>query len=74
MGTKTISLTEEAYERLREYKREGESFTDTVLRLTRGDQDVMAGFGAMSDVEGFRDAVERSRDELDDDLRERTDG
>lgn len=74
MGTKTISLTEEAYERLREYKRDGESFTDTVLRLTRGDQDVMAGFGVMSDVEGFRDAVEQSREDLDDDLRERADG
>lgn len=74
MGSKTISLTEEAYNRLREHKREGESFTDVVLRLTDSGDDPLAGFGAMRDVEGFREAVERTRDELDEDLRERADG
>ena len=33
MGAKTISLDEEAYERLKDKKREGESFSDTVKRL-----------------------------------------
>jgi predicted CopG family antitoxin len=71
MGTKSLTITEEAYERLREHKREDESFTDTILRLTGDDRDVLKGFGAMSDVEGFREAVAETRDELDDDLRER---
>jgi predicted CopG family antitoxin len=34
MGTKTISLADDAYERLKERKREGESFSDVVRRLT----------------------------------------
>lgn len=34
MGTTTISLKDEAYERLKEAKQEGESFSDVVLRLT----------------------------------------
>lgn len=34
MGTTTISLKDEAYNRLKEAKQEGESFSDVVLRLT----------------------------------------
>ncbi len=73
MGTKSLTITEEAYDRLREHKRDDESFTDTILRLTGGQQDVMAGFGAMADVDGFRQAVESTREGLDGDLRERAD-
>lgn len=36
MATKTISLAEDAYERLKRAKREGESFSDVVRRLTPG--------------------------------------
>lgn len=71
MGTKSLTITDEAYDRLKEHKREDESFTDTVLRLTGSDRDVMKGFGMMSDVEGFREAVEETRTDLDSDLRER---
>jgi predicted CopG family antitoxin len=72
MGTKNLTITDEAYERLKEHKREGESFTDTILRLTGNDRDLMKGFGAMRDVDGFRETVEATRDELDDGLRERS--
>lgn len=34
MGTTTISLTDEAHDRLEDAKQEGESFSDVVLRLT----------------------------------------
>jgi predicted CopG family antitoxin len=71
MGTKSLTITEEAYERLKEHKREGESFTETILRLTGNERDVMKGFGTMADVDGFREAVAESRDELDADLRDR---
>lgn len=73
MGTKSLTITDEAYERLKERKREGESFTDVINRLTGSDRDVMKGFGAMQDVEGFREAVAATRDELDEDLRARSD-
>ncbi len=71
MATKSLTITDEAYHRLKEHKREGESFTETILRLTKNDRDVMKGFGEMKDVDGFRDAVESTRGELDADLRER---
>lgn len=35
MATKTLSITEAAYERLVAEKRAGESFTDVILRLTK---------------------------------------
>lgn len=73
MATKSLTITEEAYERLKARKREGESFTETILRLTETDADRMAGFGVMGDVPGFRAAVEEARDDVDADLRERTD-
>ncbi|ELY38249.1 antitoxin VapB family protein [Natronorubrum tibetense] len=71
MATKSLTITDEAYDRLKAHKRDGESFTETILRLTESDRDVMKGFGAMKDVDGYRDAVESTRDELNDDLRER---
>lgn len=73
MGTKSITVTEEAYERLRAHKREDESFTETILRLTGRERDVMAGFGAMAEVEGFREAVTSAREEYDEGVRERAD-
>lgn len=72
MGTKSLTITEEAYDRLKAHKREGESFTDTVLRLTGENQDIMKGFGAWEDT-GLREAVEETREELDEDFQERQD-
>jgi len=71
MATKSLTITEEAYHRLKSHKRDGESFTDTILRLTEQDRDVMKGFGAMSEVDGFGEAVASTKEELDTDLRER---
>lgn len=72
MGTKSLTITEEAYERLKAQKREGESFTDTIIRITeRGDPN--ESFGMMAGVDGFREAVEGARDQFDEDVRARTD-
>lgn len=73
MATKTITVTEEAYESLRAHKRADESFTETLLRLTGERRDVWKGHGAYEDVPGFRESVAEVREELDEDLEGRTD-
>ena len=54
MGTKTIGLREDVYDRLKAQKREGESFTDVVDRLIEESAaDWRAGFGTLDDDAGF---------------------
>ena len=63
MTTKTISLREDAYERLAAQKREGESFTEVVLRMTAEDpRDFSSLVGADVDVswKNIKSARERS--------------
>lgn len=64
MGTKTIGLDDEAYERLKAQKRDDESFSDTVKRIT-GEviTDWRRSFGRYSGEEGerFERAVTGSR-------------
>lgn len=47
MATKTISITEEAYERLKMMKEQKESFTDVINRLT-GKRSIMELAGILS--------------------------
>jgi predicted CopG family antitoxin len=70
MGTKTIRVSEEIYERLEARKREDESFTDLLERLTDEERDIYAGFGAWADsdaTEKMREAHERLNEDVDDD-------
>ena len=64
MGTKTIGLDDEAYERLEAQKREGESFSDTVKRITDAvASDWREGFGRLDDETADRiAAVAESRE------------
>jgi len=71
MTTKSLTITEEAYKRLKAQKQPDESFTETILRLTGEQRDMMKGFGAMKDVDGFREVVESTGEQLDAELRER---
>jgi len=67
VATKTITLTEEAYQRLRALKRDDESFTDVVLRLTNSEQNLMKGFGSWSNTD-LREEVEAAQNEFDEDF------
>jgi predicted CopG family antitoxin len=60
MGTKTTSLADDAYEKLRQHEREGESFSDVVRRLT-GDVTLAAYHGVLGDetAEELEDVVSR---------------
>ncbi|WP_181692439.1 antitoxin VapB family protein [Natronomonas sp. LN261] len=64
MGTKTIGLREEVYERLKARKREDESFSDLVDRLVEERRtDWREGFGTLPDgaAEALEDAANASR-------------
>lgn len=63
MGSTTISLSDEAYHHLKRLKRENESFSDVVLRLTDQQRDLDRAFGALSGT-GYRKSVEQARSEL----------
>lgn len=67
MGSKNVSLRDEAYERLNARRREGESFSDVVMRITDGDEDLsgMIGLWTGTDkAEAARRAVEESKESI----------
>ena len=52
MGTKTITITEDAYKKLKVEKMEGESFSEVIGRLTdRSRKDLMEFAGAWKDFD-----------------------
>lgn len=61
MATKTISLDEEAYERLRAEKQDGESFSDVVKRLA-GERSWAEVAGIWPNDEDLESAIEDGRD------------
>lgn len=72
MGSRNISLTDDAYERLKAHKREDESFSDVVTRLADANEDKLKGFGAWADTD-LRESVAEAREEADRDFEERQD-
>jgi predicted CopG family antitoxin len=63
MGTKTIGLDDEAYDRLHAEKREDESFSDTVKRVTAAvSSDWRRGFGKYADGEPGAEAFAETMD------------
>lgn len=67
--SKSIRLSEDAYERLEARKREEETFSDVVLRLA-GERSLLELAGVLSDEEAdaFREAIDERRDRRSDEL------
>jgi predicted CopG family antitoxin len=66
MGTKTISLEDSAYERLKAAKRAGESFSDVVRRVLGAREPSLLDFTRLLDkrtADRLADAIERMRAE-----------
>ncbi len=66
MATKNISLTEEAYRRLRSLGKENESFSEIVIRITHAKRPSLSEFfGVLSKESGekLEKAIEEGRKE-----------
>ena len=63
MGVKTITISEEAYNRLKTLKREDETFSDVVLRLTTEKADIIEdAWGAWENIPNEK--IEQAKQEL----------
>lgn len=63
MSTKTISITEEAYERLKAKKEHNESFSDVIVKITKK--------GRLTDLAGI--LTDKEADELEKNIRKSRD-
>jgi predicted CopG family antitoxin len=72
--SKSIRLSEEAYERLAAHKRENETFSEVVLRLA-GERSLLELAGILSDDEAdaLREAVSERRERRVEELEETVD-
>lgn len=68
----TITLPDEAYDRLEARRREGENLEDVIDRLQNDGVDIYNGFGIFADV-NIEEAVEAVKREMDEDFEEHID-
>lgn len=65
MSTKTVSLRETAYEKLKNLKRDGESFSDVVERITRDRQEVEKFSGSFPEIGDVEAQLEEKRENFE---------
>ena len=59
MATKTISITEKAYDALLKEKKNKESFTETILRITKKSNKISDCFGSLKMSDDEEEAIRR---------------
>lgn len=63
MGTKTIRLDDDVYERVRAHKRDDETFSEAIDRLIGGASLLdLVGTASEQEAAEMREAIDRSRD------------
>jgi len=72
MATETITVTEEAYERLAAFKGDDESFSEVLVRLTETSGNPLDIVGAWAGTD-YASAAERGIDEFDSSMKDRHD-
>lgn len=66
MSTKTVSLRETAYEKLEKLKKEGESFSDVVERISEERKQNLEQFsGAFKEIVEVEDQLEKEREKFE---------
>ncbi len=73
MAVKTITVTESAYNALRNLKGEDESFSEVIIRVTKGKANIEKYFGVLKkeDAERIRGSIKEFRKKADKDYGER---
>jgi predicted CopG family antitoxin len=66
MPTKTLTITLDAYKRLKREKLEGESFSDVIIRLTeKNKKDLLEFAGAWKEADEIEKIILEGRKEFD---------
>jgi predicted CopG family antitoxin len=66
MATKTVSLRKSSYEKLKKLKKEGESFSDVVDRISEEHkQDLKQFSGTFPEIGEVEDQLQKERDKIE---------
>ncbi len=64
MSTKNISLSEDAYEKLKKLKEEDESFSDVVRKISESYSDIKKFSGTFPEIAEVKDELKKERKEF----------